>query len=120
MTYARKRGNYKDPEKATEEVQKGNLSIRGAAAKYGIPRSTIHDHASLKVKEVSRPGPKPVLTKEEEEELVQWIVKMSEIGYDQCQQQVCAMVKRLLDQNGRQNPFLNYLRYPGKIDGTVS
>ena len=44
----RKRGNwaFKDLEKATEEVQEGKLSIRGAAIKYDI----VHDHASLKVK----------------------------------------------------------------------
>ncbi len=107
MASARKRGNwaFEDLEKATEEVQEGKLSVRGAAGKYGIPRSTIHDHASLKVKGVSRPGPKPVLSKQEEGELVQWIKKMSEIGYGQCRQQVCTMVKRLLDQNGHTNPF---------------
>ena len=71
--------------------------------------STIHDHASLKVKEVSHPGPSPVLTSEEERELVQWIIKMAEIGYGHCRQQVFAMVKRLLDQNGRGNPFTNNL-----------
>ena len=80
--------------------------------KYGIPRNTIHDHASLKVKEVSHPGPSPVLTSEEERGLVQWVIKIAEIGYDQCRQQVCTMVKRLLDQNGRANPFTNNL--PGK------
>ena len=60
---------------------------------------------------MSRPGPSPVLAKEEEE-LVQWVVKMSEIGYGQCRQQVCSMVKRLLDKTGRPNPFPDNL--PGK------
>ena len=114
MACARKRGDwaFNALEKATQEVQEGKLSIRGAASKYGIPRSTIHDHTSCKVKEVSRPGPSPVLAKKEEEELVQWAIKMSEIGYGQCRQQVCSMVKRLLDKTGRPNPFQDNL--PGK------
>ena len=72
MACQRKRGNwaFEDLEKATEEVQEGKLSVHGAATKYGIPKSTIYDHASLKVKEVSRPGPPPELKKDEEEELV--------------------------------------------------
>ena len=58
MACARKRGNWAsdDLQRATKEVQEGKLSVRGASMKYGIPRSTIHDHASLKVKEVSHPG----------------------------------------------------------------
>ncbi len=34
---------------------------------------------------------------------------MSEIGYGQCKQQACTMVKRLLDKNGRSSPFPNNL-----------
>ena len=67
-------------------TKEGKLSVRGASMKYGIPRSTIHDHASLKVKKMSNPGPSPVLTSEEERELVQWVIKMVEIDYGQCRQ----------------------------------
>ena len=115
MACARKRGNWKSEhlEMAITEVQEGNISVRKASEKYGVPKSTIYDHASLKVKEVtSRPGPSPVLKKEEEEELVQWTIKMAEVGYGQCKQQVCIMVKKLLDENGRPNPFTD--NYPGK------
>ena len=69
-----------DLQRVIKEVPEGKLSVRGASMKYGIPRSTIHDHASLKMKEVSHPGPSPVLTSEEERELVQWVIKMAEIG----------------------------------------
>ncbi len=52
---------------------------------YNVPKSIVHDHASFKVSDISRPGPKPVLTKQEEMELV---LKMAEIGSGQCRQQV--------------------------------
>ena len=53
----------------------------------------------------SRPGPAPVLTVKGEKELVQWIIKMAEIGYGQCRQQVTTMVKKILDTHNRPNPF---------------
>ena len=70
----RKRGNwnFEDLEKATEEVKEGKLSVREASQKYSIPKSTVYDHSSSKVKEVSRPGPSP--------ELVNWIITMAGVG----------------------------------------
>ena len=87
------------------EVQERKLSIREAATKYDIPKSTVYDHTSRKVQEGSRPGPSPVLTKEEEAELVQWVIKMSEVGYGQCRQQVCTMVKRGILANSKTSNY---------------
>uniref|UniRef100_A0A1X7UEV0 HTH CENPB-type domain-containing protein n=1 Tax=Amphimedon queenslandica TaxID=400682 RepID=A0A1X7UEV0_AMPQE len=109
------RGKWKaeDLEKAIEEVRNGRLSVREAAIKYSIPKSTIHDHSSSKVKQISaRPGPSPILTIQEEKELVNWIIHMAEIGYGQCRQQVTVMVTRILDKYKRPNPFPNNI--PGK------
>ena len=36
-------------QKAVAAVEKGEDSIRRAADKYGLPRSTLHDHISEKV-----------------------------------------------------------------------
>ena len=74
MAMKKKRGNWKFEylEKATEEVREGKLSVRAAERKYAIHQSTIHDHASLKVTKVSRPGPPPVLGIEVEKQ-VDWI-----------------------------------------------
>ena len=59
-----------------------------------------------------RHGPDPYLTRQEEEELVQWALKMSEIGYGQTRVQILEMVKRILDNNPRPNPFRD--NRPGK------
>ena len=69
MGTARKWRKWKseDLERAAEEVREGKVSVREAAAKYCIPKSMVHDHSSLKVKQVSRPGPSPVLTIEDTE-----------------------------------------------------
>ena len=59
------------------EVQDENLSVRGTAEKYSIPKSTTHDH--IGGRPVSHPGHSPVLTREEENKLVDWIIKMAEV-----------------------------------------
>ena len=56
-------------QKAVAAVEKEEDSIRRAADKYGLPRSTLHDHVSGKVQYGAKPGRDPYLTAEEEEEL---------------------------------------------------
>ena len=52
MTYS------KEAMKGTiEEVKTGASSIRGAARKYGISSSTLHDHLSEKHTKVGTGGP---------------------------------------------------------------
>ena len=41
-------------------------------------------HTTLKLKEISRSGPSPLLTETEGQELVHWAIQMSDIGYGQC------------------------------------
>ena len=86
---------------ALDELNYRRLTYCSAQAKYGIPRSILSDHTL----EPKRPGPPPVLTTKEEKYLVQWTIDMYEIGYGQTRQQVMEMVKKLLDKNGRPNPF---------------
>ena len=47
-------------------VDKGN-SLRFASKKFGIPRSTLHDRVTGKVKGDGKRGPASYLTQEEEE-----------------------------------------------------
>ena len=72
-------------ESAIAAVQKG-VSLRRAAEMYSIPRSTLHDHVSGKVKEFGKQGPKPYLTIEEEE-LASFLVRCAKIGYPHTGQQ---------------------------------
>ena len=65
---------------AVADVEKG-MSIRCASEKYNIPRSTLHDHVSGKVKFGAKPGRKPYLSIDEEEELVSFLVECAKIGY---------------------------------------
>ena len=88
-----------------------NVSIRTAALTYNFPKSTLHDHYSGKVKGSKR-GPSTVLSDAEELKLVEWAVEMTSIGYGRTREQISEMVKRLPDEDGRPNPFVN--NYPSR------
>ena len=60
-----------DLENALSLVKEQHVSLREAAQAYEIPKSTLHDHYSGKVKGCRR-GPTPYLTEAEEQELVDW------------------------------------------------
>ena len=61
---------------AVDDLNYSRLTYRGAQAKYGIPTSTLSDHALGKVELGKRSGPSPVLTAEEEKYLVEWTIDM--------------------------------------------
>ena len=102
-----------DLDKALHSIQQVNVPIRTAARTYGIPKSTLHDHYSQKVKSSKR-GPQTVLSEAEESKLANWAVKMVKIGYGRTKEQMSETVKRILDEDGRANPFVN--NYPGGMD----
>ena len=59
----------------------GSISYRRAAAMYGIPTSTLFDHMTGKVEIGVNPGPKPYLSREEEEELASFLIQTAKIVY---------------------------------------
>ena len=84
---------------AVADVEKG-MSIRCASEKYSIPRSTLHDHVSGKVKFGAKPGREPYLNINEEEELVSFLVECAKIGYPHTRKQVIALVQEIINEKG--------------------
>ena len=72
--------------------------MRRAALAYGIPRSTLHDHYKGKIGPDARPGPEPYLSIEEEEELTNFLIKCSRIGYPKTRQQVLGIVQEIVSK----------------------
>ena len=97
---------------AMDEVKDGKIYLRQAAIKYDIPKSTLSDYLTDKVEVGSRPGPPPVLTRDEEKALADWAVEMSRIGYGQTRRQICEIVMKLIEKDHRPNPFKD--NRPGK------
>ena len=76
MAVSKYRWKEGDLIKAIEEVQDRHSSVRKAAEKYGIPKSILYnDYLTHKVEIGTRPGPDPVLGKDIEAQLVEWVIK---------------------------------------------
>ena len=56
-------------EKAVSLIRSGTLSLRKAAQRFGIPRSTLSDHVTGKIQPGATPGKAPVLPREVEDHL---------------------------------------------------
>lgn len=67
--------------------------------------ATLHDHTHGKVKHGKPPGPPPVLTPPEEQMLSDWVFDMAKIGYGRSTEELKIVVKKILDKDGRKNPF---------------
>ena len=100
-----KKWRTEDLRTALQDLQTNKKSIRVIAAAYGIPKSTLFDYASGKVEIGSKQGPPTTLTIAEEQKLVDYAIHMAEIGYGRTREQICSTVKKIIDSDGRPNPF---------------
>ena len=83
-------------QKAAVAVEDG-MSLRKAAEMFQVPKSTLYDRVTGKVKFGARSGPDPYLTNEEEEELLNFLLKCSDIGYSHSRKQVISIVQQVVD-----------------------
>ena len=85
-------------QKAMEAVEKAD-TIRMAAEKFSVPRSSLHDCVSGRVQHRKQPGKPPYLTLEEEE-VVKFLIKCANIGYPRIRARALALVQQILDKKG--------------------
>lgn len=97
---------------AVHDIREKKISYREAEAAYGIPKSTLYDYSTGKVEFGARPGPLSILTAAEEQIIVEYAIEMSRIGYGKTREQILEMVKKIIDKDGRPNPFKDNM--PGK------
>ena len=79
-------GTYKDwtqlqMDKAVSAVVTDGLSVRRAALQHGVPKSTLGDRISGRVKPGSTSGPPTYLSTVEENELVTFLCRCACVGY---------------------------------------
>lgn len=89
-------------ELALRDVATGVLPVRKAALIYGIPKSTLHDHASGKVRPGAGVGlPKYLTDEEEEDELVRWLEGCAEVGCAKSVRETRAVVGAIVAKKQR-------------------
>ncbi len=83
---------------AIQAVINYGLSMNQAADNYQVPRSK--DRLSGRVTHVINPGPKPYLTKDEEQGLTDYLISAASIGYGKARRDVLCLVEIYLRQKG--------------------
>ena len=78
--------------------------MRAALLKYGIPKSTLHDHPSGKSKTVGAGSP-TVLTHSEEQDIVLSCITLADMGYGMSEELVDTVIFDYLKDKEKSNPF---------------
>jgi len=95
----RKLWSDENMQRAVAAVEKQGESLRHASEKYGVPRSTLHDHITGKVEHGSKPGQGSYLSSAEEE-IVSFLIKCGRIGYPHTCKQIMALVQAIVKAKG--------------------
>ena len=89
---------------AATAVSSGQLSLRVAAERFGIPKSTIRDHSSGDRTRIGAGRP-TLLTELEEKGIVRSCQELSEIGFGVDRHIVGLVIHKYLVSEKRENPF---------------
>ena len=87
-TCKRKQWNEVSMTAALNEFRKGIHSINKIAVLYGVPKSTLHDHISGRVRHGTKPDPPPYLNPIEEQEFADHLITVAKIGYGKTRKKV--------------------------------
>ena len=80
-------------------VEEG-LSLRKAAELYEVPKSTLYDRVTGRTKFGAKSGPEGYLIAVEEAELLNFLLRCSDIGYAHSRKQILSIVQRIVDGKG--------------------
>ena len=100
---------------AVEAVVFGYMSLSRAAETYNIPKSTLYDHKKGKSFPGVKSGHPTLLSEEEEEDLVSFLIECSEIGYPKTRLEVIAIAERMIRVKGKEEQCPNYHLDGGRV-----
>ena len=86
--------------KAMEAVVKNGASVREAAVRFGVPKSTLGDRISGRVQHGDVSGPLKYLSTAEENDLAKFLIKCAGIGYPKTRLEVISLVQTIIDYKG--------------------
>ncbi|XP_039278765.1 uncharacterized protein LOC120350249 [Nilaparvata lugens] len=91
---------------------RGGESISCASKRLGVPRMTLSDKLSGRTPQVCKLGRKMVLSSDEEDVLVQWVLSCQTSGLPINSDQLIESIKTLVEKLGKETPFTEDM--PGK------
>lgn len=86
---------------AMKAVQDGRMGINRAALEFAVPPTTLKDRIAGRVTHGTSVGPKPYLDREEEKELVDFLLKCSKMGYGKTRGEVLKIVEATMMKKGK-------------------
>ena len=103
-TKKRKLWNDKDMTEAMEKVKEG-MKVAVAARLHGVPRRTLDDRVKGRVRHGTSSGPSTVLTKQEEDSLVSYVLYMADRGFPLTMRMVLAFAWAIAIRTGKAGRF---------------
>lgn len=100
--------------RAVQAVVDGELSMNKSSITYSIPRRTLREHVSKNKTTKSKLGRKPVLSQDEEKDLVNRIRRLSNVGYPLTPKSVRLCVYRYCKTNRKKTPFSKKYEIAGR------
>ena len=85
---------------ALKDVESGSKGLREAARTYNVPVETLRRRVEGQVLLECKSGPGTVLTREEEEALSDYCIKMSEMGFGLGREDVMRVAFTIVDKSG--------------------
>uniref|UniRef100_A0A1X7UV72 HTH psq-type domain-containing protein n=1 Tax=Amphimedon queenslandica TaxID=400682 RepID=A0A1X7UV72_AMPQE len=81
MACKRKYWSQQAMEQAVASVESDAMGLREAARCYNVPVETLRRRVKCLVPVECKPGPPTVLSKEEEDQLYEYLINMADMGY---------------------------------------
>lgn len=90
---------------ALADVNINGMSVRKAARTWNVPRTTLNDIKRCRYSSESRPGPKTVLSHDEENHLVEWLLELARRAVLISKDNLLNSIQGILRDDPRSNPF---------------
>ena len=87
---------------ALSDVEAG-MSVKKAAQKWSVPRTTLNDIKLGRYKHDARPGPSTILTQTEESLLQEWVVEMSRRGLPLNRDNLLDSIQEIINEDNQPN-----------------
>lgn len=113
-TTASEAGQYSEEmiQTCIQYIDRGEKTVYAACKMFNIPMSTVRYRMSGQWKKKRSTGPRSVLTIEEEQQIVDWLIGMQERGFPVSRRTMIFKVSDFLTENPRETPFKH--NRPGK------
>ena len=103
---------------AVDAVKQEGKTLRAASRLYNVPLETLRRRVTGSVELDCKPGPKTVLSKEEEDRLVEYCVEMADRGFGLMREDVMRLAFQIAERTKpHDHPFKDGLAGRGWYEG---